>query len=158
MILACAHSAGMMLTIGRKAMHLPQGYCDAEKIKGAVHRHNPPFAVQPQFGQPFRVKRKVFLTVDGLSAECENEGELHFACKLVALDHNRLQTHDDENMRRITDETAGMEAEAKERMEAPLEEEDRLPGEMVKEEEDISIDEWGQLGYKWFQKEDVVYL
>jgi hypothetical protein len=43
-------------------------------------------------------------------------------------------------------------------MEAPLTEEDFLPGELIKEEEDITIDEWGQRGYKWFRKEDVVYL
>jgi hypothetical protein len=158
MILACAHSAGMMLTIGRKAMRLPQGYCDAERIKGAVDRHNPPFSVHPQYGQHFSVRKKVFLSVDGLLVECENEDELYFACKLVALDHNRWQTHDDENLHQIMDETARMEAEAKTRMEAPLGEEDILPGEIVTEEEDISIDEWSQRGYKWFQKEDVVYL
>ena len=55
-------------------------------------------------------------------------------------------------------ETERMEAEARARMEAPLEEADFLPEELLKEEEDISIDEWSQLGYKWFTKEDVVYL
>ena len=43
-------------------------------------------------------------------------------------------------------------------MEAPLDETDFQPGEIVREEEDITVDEWDQLGYKWFKKEEVVYL
>jgi DNA-binding transcriptional regulator GbsR (MarR family) len=91
--------------------------------------------------------------------ECENESELRFACKLVAVDHNQWQTTScNETLQRDMDETEEMEAEAKARMEAPLGEEDYLPEELVDEEEDISIDEWSQMGYKWFNKEDVVYL
>ena len=159
MIWACAHRrCMMMLSVGRKAMSLPSGYCDADSVHEVVVRHAPPLVVYPLASQKFSVQKRIFLSVDGLSVECENEDELYFACKLVAMDHNRCQTHDDENLQQVIAETARMEAEAKARMEAPLGEEDMLPGEIVDEEEDISIDEWGQLGYKWFQKEDVVYL
>jgi len=39
-----------------------------------------------------------------------------------------------------------------------LDETDFQPEEIVREEEDITVDEWDQLGYKWFKKEEVVYL
>ena len=104
------------------------------------------------------MRKRVFLSVDGLSVECENDNELRFACKLVSLDHNRWQAGGDENLQQVLAETERMEAEAKERMEAPLDETDFQPGEIVKEEEDITVDEWDQLGYKWFKKEEVVYL
>ena len=144
----------------RKAVNLPARYCDADEIHSAVARLNPPFTVCPQQGGSFSVRRKVFLSVDddALSVECENEDELYFACKLVAMDHNRWQVHDSGNLKQIIAETEQMEAEAKARMEAPLTEEDFLPEELIKEEEDITIDEWSQRGYKWFRKEDVVYL
>jgi hypothetical protein len=149
----------MMLSVGKKTVRLPSGYCDADRIRDAVNRINPPFSVRPQEeGKRFSVRRRVFLTVDGLSVECENDAELRLACKLVSLDHNRWQTCDDENLQGLMAETARMEAEAKARMEAPLTESDFLPEEILKEEEDISIDEYYQLGYKWFKKEDVVYL
>ena len=148
----------MMLSVGKKTVRLPPGYCDADRIREVVTRNNPPLSVQPTMGKSFSVRRRVFLTVDGLSVECENENELRFACKLVSLDHNRWQTCDDENLQGIMAETEHMEAEARARMEAPLEEADFLPEEILKEEEDISIDEWSQRGYKWFKKEEVVYL
>lgn len=148
----------MMLSVGKKTVRLPAGYCDADRIHGAVGKINPPFTVLPNMGKRFSVRRRVFLTVDDLSVECENDNELRFACKLVSLDHNRWQTCDDENLHGIVAETERMEAEARARMEAPLEEADFLPEELLKEEEDISIDEWGQRGYKWFGREDVVYL
>ena len=150
----------MMLLVGRKPINLPPRYCDADSIRREVERHNPPFSVQPQTGKPFSVRKRVFLSLENhLSVECENESELRFACKLVAADHNQWQTTScDETLQRDMDETAEMEVEAKARMEAPLGAEDYLPEELVDEEEDISIDEWSQMGYKWFNKEDVVYL
>jgi hypothetical protein len=148
----------MLLSVGKKTVRPPSGYCDADRIHKAVKTINPPFSVRPHVGKSFNVRRRVFLTVDGLSVECDNDDELRFACKLVSLDHNRWQTCDDENLKGIMAETAHMEAEAKARMKAPLEESDFLPEEILKEEEDISIDEWSQLGYKWFKKEEVVYL
>ncbi len=147
-----------MLSVGKKTVRLPSGYCDAGRIREAVAKINPPFLVRPNMGKSFSVRRRVFLTVDGLSVECENDSELHLACKLVSLDHNRWQTCDDENLQGIMAETEHMEAEARARMEAPLTESDFLPEEILKEEEDISIDEYYQLGYKWFKKDEVVYL
>ena len=155
----------MLLSVGPKnPVGLPSRYCDADYIHHTVDRLNPPFSVHPQVSgkkKPFSVRTRVFLSVEGLSIECENENELHFACKLVAMDHNRWQQQTnccDERQQQDMDETAAMEAEAKARMEAPIGEEDFLPEELVDEEEDISIDEWSQMGYKWFKKEDVVYL
>lgn len=151
----------MTLSLGkRRAVNLPSRYCDADEVRRAVVRLNPPFTVHPRQGENFSVRKRVFLSVDGLSVECENEDELHFACKLVAMDHNRWQTHTDEDnlLQQNIAETERMEAEAKARMEAPLTEEDFLPEEIIKEEEDITVEEWGQLGYKWFRKEDVIYL
>jgi hypothetical protein len=153
------HINTMLLSVERKAIHLPHGYCDAEGVRRCVKRISPPITVHAQFGNnKFSIPRRVHFSVDGLSVECESEGELRLACKLVALDHNRWQTNDDENLQQIISETARMEAEAKARMEAPLEEADFLPEELVTEEEDVTIDEWSQLGYKWFKKEEVVYL
>ncbi len=145
----------MLLSVERKAVRLPHGFCDAEGVRRLVLQQGPPFVVRTE-QRKFRVPRRVFFSVDGLSVECENEAELGLACKLVAQDHNRWQTSDD--LQRVMDETERMEAEAKEWMEAPLEESDFLPEELVTEEEDVTIDEWGQMGYKWFKKEDVVYF
>ena len=147
----------LRLSVERKAVRLPSGFCDAERVHQSVARISPPFTVHTGFSKKkFSVRKRVFFSVDGLSVECENEAELHLACKLVALDHNRWQTSED--LHEITQETESMEANAKARMEAPLEESDFLPEELVTEEEDVTIDEWSQLGYKWFKKEEVIYL
>jgi hypothetical protein len=152
------HTDTMMLSVGQKAIRLTSGYYDSERVHKTVERTNLPLAVRPHFGnKKFSVRKRVFLKVDGLSVECENREELNLACKLVALDHNRWQTNDEENLNQVM-ETEAMETEAKERMEAPLDEADLLPAELVTEEEDVSIDEWSQMGYKWFEKEEVVYL
>jgi len=158
MAMACAHMGCMMLCVGKRMVKLPPGYCDADTIRDAVRRMNPPFVVHPHTGKDFSVRKRVFLSVDGLSVECENDDSLRFACKLVSLDHNRWQTDGDENLQQVLAETERMEAEARERMEAPLDETDFQPEEIVREEEDITVDEWDQLGYKWFKKEEVVYL
>jgi hypothetical protein len=153
------HTDTMMLSVGQKAIRLTSGYYDSERVHKTVERTNLPLAVRPHFGnKKFSVRKRVFLKVDGLSVECENREELNLACKLVALDHNRWQTNDEENLNQVMAETEAMETEAKERMEAPLDEADLLPAELVTEEEDVSIDEWSQMGYKWFEKEEVVYL
>ena len=148
----------MMLSVGKKNVPLPPGYCDVDRIQAAVTRMNPPFTVHPKPGKSFSVKGRVFFSVDGLSVECENEKELHFACKLASLDHNRWQTCDNENLQNTLAETELMEAEARERMRAPLKEEDFLPEEILKEDEDITLDEWSQMGYKWFTRQEAVYL
>ncbi len=147
-----------MLSVGKRNVLLPSGYCDADRIHKAVSRLNIPFTVHPQTSQSFCVNKRVFFSVDGLSIECENENELRFACKLVSMDHNRWQTCDSENLQNVLEETERMEAEAKEKMDAQLVEEDFLPGEIIKEDEDITIDEWSQMGYKWFKRDEVIYL
>jgi hypothetical protein len=43
-------------------------------------------------------------------------------------------------------------------MRTPLKEEDFLPEEILKEDEDITLDEWSQMGYKWFTSQEAVYL
>ena len=147
----------LRLLVERKVVRLPSGFCDADQVHQSVAQTGPPVTVHTGFSQKkFSVRRRVFFSVDGLSVECENEAELHLACKLVALDHNRWRMCED--IHEITKETESMEAEAKARMEAPLEESDFLPEELVTEEEDVTIDEWSQLGYKWFKKEEVIYL
>ena len=141
----------MNLTVERKRVQLPQRCCSAEEVERAVECANPPFVVQPENGERFCVRRKVFLNADGLRVECENQDELHFACKLSAEDHNRWH---------MTDDTAAVMAETQHLEQraafddGPPEESDDEP----KEEEDISIAEWGQLGYKWFKRDDVLYI
>ena len=156
------HSMLLQLSVGRKPIiSLPPRYCDADCIRREVDRLNPPFVVHPsgqKSSSSFSVRKRVFLSVEKLSIECENENELCFACKLIAMDHNQWQTNCDETLQSDMDETVKFEMEAKARMESPLGEVDFLPSELVDEEEDISIDEWGQMGYKWFNKEEVIYL
>ena len=150
----------LLLLVGRKPISLPPRYCDADCVRREVDRLNPPFSVHPQPpGKPFSVRKRVFLSVEKLSVECENENELCFACKLMAMDHNQWQTNCDETLQSDMDETARFEMESKARMDSPLGGEDlSFPEELVDEEEDISIDEWSQMGYKWFNKEEVIYL
>ena len=47
-----------------------------------------------------------------------------------------------------------MEQEVERRLAEP----DDSPSEAPQEEEDISIQEWCQMGYKWFRREDVLYI
>ena len=113
----------LCLSVERKPVRLPSGLCDAELVRRSVARIGPPLVVHTEFGKKkFSVRRRVYFSVNDLSVECENDAELRLACKLVALDHNRWQTSDDENLQHILAETEQMEAEAKERMEAPLSE------------------------------------
>ena len=146
------HIDCMRLSVERKVVRLPSEYCDAARILQCVKRAGPPMLVRPLQGDAFSVRRRVYFAVDGLSVECDNDDELRLACKLVALDHNR------DGVEQLTAETEQMEARARAHLEAPLEEEDFLPEELVTEEEDVTIDEWGQMGYKWFKKDEVVNL
>jgi len=50
-----------------------------------------------------------------------------------------------------------MQMAAEMHMNNPEESEDESCAE-AKEEEDITISEWNQLGYKWFRREDVCYI
>jgi hypothetical protein len=92
----------------------------------------------------------VYLSVgDHVRVECESEGEIGLACKLVAADHNNNQWQDaeDDDTREVLADTERVEDEVKKWMEAPLEEEEKV----VDEEDDISMEEWAQMGYRWFQ-------
>ena len=85
-----------------------------------------------------------------MRVECEGDGELRLACKLSAEDHNLWQTPADNS----TAETEEIERAVEEHMRAPAEEDQETP----KEEEDITLDEWAQMGYKWFKKDEVIYI
>ena len=117
-----------------------------------VRRLNVPFVVKGPDGKSFSVRRRVYLTTNGVRVECENDDELLLACKLVMEEHNQWQTPDDTHS--ITLDTEAMEREVARRMDEP----DDSPCEAPKEEEDISIEEWGQMGYKWFRREEVLYI
>ena len=144
-------AAAMMLSVGKRKVTLPSRPCFVDDVLHEVRRLNPPFVVKG-IAKDIRVRRRVFLTAGGVRVECEDEGELRLACKLCAEEHNQWQTPDD--ARRVTLETEAMEREVAHRLAQP----DDSPSEEAKEEEDISIEEWGQLGYKWFRREDVLYI
>ncbi len=143
----------MKLVVGRRPVTLPSRPCQVEDVRRAVERINPPFVVRPKCGdQGFAVRRRIFLEGGGgLRVECEGEGELRLACKLLAEDHNLWQTLDD--TRACVLETERMERELMEEQE-----EDHHSDGGAVEEEDITLTEWEQMGYKWFRKEDVVYI
>jgi hypothetical protein len=148
-------SGGTMtsLSVGQRKVTLPSRPCFADDVLHEVHRLNPPFVVKGGSQQKeFRVRRRVFLTAAGVRVECENEHELRFACKLCAEEHNLWQTPDDAH--RVIQETERMEQEVERRLAEP----DDSPSEEPREEEDISIQEWDQMGYKWFRREDVLYI
>jgi hypothetical protein len=150
----------MQLQVGQRPVRLPPHQCVSDDVRRAVSRINPPFVVHHQGGgsdnQPlsFSVRRRVFFTAEDVRIECENDGELGLACKMVAEDHNRWQKCDDQN-RSCVEETEQMETAARERLTVA---ESSDEGENAMSEEDISIEEWGQMGYKWFKREDVAYI
>ena len=150
----------MQLQVGRKPIRLPSHRCAADEVKLAVNRINPPFVVHhPDGGSDsqslsFSVRRRVFFTAEEVRVECENEGELGLACKMVAEDHNRWQECGDSQNRLCIEETEQMETMARERLAAA----ESSDSENALSEEDISIEEWGQMGYKWFKREDVAYI
>ena len=143
----------MRLTVEQRTVKLPNRMCDEVDIRQTVHSLNPPFVVDVGRGKRFSVRRKVFLhDGNGLKVECENEDELRMACKLCAESNNRW--HSPEDTQATVLETEWMETESAKRLLEPCVMEDEAP----KEEEDISIQEWSQLGYKWFKHEDVMYI
>ena len=140
-----------MLSVGKRQVTLPPRPCFADDVLREVRRLNPPFVVKGP--EEFRVRRRVFLEANGVRVECENEAELRLACKLSAEEHNQWHVPDD--TRGVVDDTERMEREVRRRMDEPDAPDDESA---PKEEEDISIEEWGQLGYKWFKREDVLYV
>ena len=94
-------------------------YSDAvliKRLEAAVERINPPFVVTggPENEGRFAVRRRVFFETEGVRAECENDGELGLACKLIAESHNHWQEGDSQN-RACIEETLLMEQAAEER-------------------------------------------
>ena len=140
----------MKLYVGRRTIGLPGRPCEAEDVRSLVERANPPFVVRNGEGGGFSARRRVFLSVEGVRVECENDQEVFLACKLLSEDHNQWQIPDE--AWRCTEETARMERAIEEG--ASEEPED----ERATETEDITIEEWGQMGYKWFRREDVLYI
>ena len=140
--------------MGRQSVHMPQRRpCDTDEVRREVDRINPPFCVHPTDGAPFMIRRRVFLEAEDLRVECEDEGELRLACRLVAEDHSRWQQSDDTHA--LVQETRRMEDNAHlRREEEDADDDPRAPCE----EEDITLEEWSQLGYKWFKKDDMVYI
>ena len=143
----------MKLFVGKRPVRLPCSRpCDADDVLLEVGRINPPFCVHPADGKPFTIRRRVFLEAIGLRVECEGDGELRLACKLSAEDHNRWQMPDDSLA--VIGETLRMEENAERAlMEGEVEEDTE-----AHEEEDITLEEWSQLGYKWFKKDEMVYI
>ena len=142
----------MKLFVGKRPVLLPGRRCDAADVCREVSRVNLPFFVSPTDGRPFTVKRRVFLEADGLRVECEDDSELWLACKLSAEDHNRWQTRDETlDVIRDTERTEREIAEA-------LTEEEDIETEAPNEDDDITMEEWSQLGYKWFKRDEVVYF
>ena len=145
----------MHLSVGRRRMTLPARHCEPDDVRAAVRRWNPPFvAVKPSGERMFSTRRPVFLTCcdDAVRVECADDGEIGLACKLVAADHNRGYPWDDNHL--VTAETERAEREAEERLNAPDDESESS----AQEEEDISIESWNQMGYKWFRNQDTLYI
>jgi hypothetical protein len=84
----------MQLQVGRRPVRLPSRQCVPDDVKQLVDRINPPFVVHHHGGVPdshplsFSIRRRVFFTAEDVRVECENEGELGLAYKMVAEDHN----------------------------------------------------------------------
>ena len=148
----------MHVSVGRRRIPLPHGYCEPEDVRAAVARRNPPFVVVSALGERmFSTRRPVFLTCcdDAVRVPCEDDGDLGFACKLVAADHNREYVSImSEETRACLAETERMERDAAEFMAAPPDDDDSSAGE----EDDMTIEEWGQIGYNWFGRQDFVYM
>jgi hypothetical protein len=143
----------MRLVVGRRPIQLPSRPCVSDDVWRAVGRINPPFVVNPGSEGRFSVRRRVFFSAEDIRVECENEGELGLACKLIMEDHNRWQDCDDDNQRCMR-ETELAESEMRER-----EENDTSSDEdEAHSDEDICIEEWHQRGYKWFKGDDVAYI
>jgi hypothetical protein len=138
-----------MIVVGRTQVALPPRRCAPEDVERAAARLNRPFVVLTPRGGRFSTRQRVFLELMDVRVECCGGAELRFACKLLSEIHNRRHGAEDDG------ETERMEAAARAHMEAPDSDADEAA---PKEDEDISLQEWEQLGYKWFKREDVTYI
>jgi hypothetical protein len=142
----------MKIFVGKRPVPIHTPMLESH-VHELVSRARRPFVVRKADGSGFRTLPRVFLTTEaGARVECEDENELRFACRLVAEESSLCR--DDNNLECVR-ETEAIERTVKEFMNDPTESEEE--GE-VKEEEDISIEEWGQLGYKWFKNDEVHYI
>jgi hypothetical protein len=150
------HSIAMRLVVGHRSVLLPSRHVSPDDVRRAVEKINRPFIVaaanSPE--KRFSVRRRVFFSTDDVRVECENEGELGLACKLISEDHNRWQDSDNRNLECI-EETERMEQATLTRLAS---DDTASSGDEAQSDEDISIQEWGQMGYKWFRREDVAYV
>ena len=106
----------MDLSVGCRRVKLPDRHCEADDVRAAVSRLNPPFvALQPDGSRIVRTRRPVFLAWDANRVRCEDDAEVAFACRLVAVDHSSAR--DDSNWRCMA-ETRGMEEAFEARMAA----------------------------------------
>jgi len=136
----------MKLFVGRRPVSGEDAYRKVSKARV-------PFVVKTADGKGFKTLPRVFLATDaGARVECENDAELRFACRI--LEEEARIAGEDSNTIECIRETDAMEKAAAEFMSDPAESEE----EVVDEQEDISIEEWAQLGYKWFKQEEVHYI
>jgi hypothetical protein len=144
----------MNLEVGRRRVPLPDRHCEAEDVRAAVGRLNPPFVALDGSSRPLvRTRRPVYLAWDANRVRCEDDAEVAFACRLVAVDHSSAR--DDSNWRCMA-ETRGMEEAFEARMAAAESSSDSESG--ATEEDDISIEGWSQMGYSWFRNQDACYV
>jgi hypothetical protein len=137
----------MRLLVGKREVRLPERMIGAQDVRREVDRVNVPFVVHTPSGR-FKATQRVFLEAEDARVECEGEAEVDFACRLASERHNLYQAP------YVDWDTERIEAEVEAHMAAPDSEDES----QVTEEQDISIQEWEQLGYKWFRKEDVLYI
>lgn len=141
-------SAAMRLLIERRPVILPEGRpCQPDEIRARMHRANPPMVVHHANGARFKVRRRVFLEAEDVRVECENDAEVWLACRLRSKAHNAPLLWSDPEIEQIERE-----------IEARNEEEDSEDEAVPVEEQDISLQEWEQMGYKWFRNEECVYI
>jgi hypothetical protein len=147
------HENTMKLSVGKKYVNIKSH--TADEIMKEVQQSNVPFVVKSDGGD-FTTRQRVFFSNENVRVECENEHELRFACKLVEEDiwQNTDVRDLEEDTLACIDETKKMEKLIEARMQEPEEIIETEPTE----EEDISIEEWGQLGYNWFERDEVVYM
>lgn len=138
----------MKLLIERRPVILPRDRpCLPDEVRARMHRANPPMVVHTNNGANFKVRRRVFFETEDVRVECENDAEVWLACRLKAEAHNAPLSWCDP-------ETEEIEREIERRGIEEVSDDEDVPAE----EQDISLQEWEQLGYKWFRNEECVYI
>ena len=142
----------MKLFVGKRPIQTRSAAVSEGDVQRLVSRARRPFVVRTPDGGGFKSLPRVFVVTEaGARVECEDEHEVRFACRLVAEESGLCR--DDENLECVR-ETEAMERKATAHMNDPAESSEDEPCD----EEDLSIEEWGQLGYRWFKQEEVHYI